>query len=149
MRNLNRLELKLFLNILQSDPSPLRKYLLDRGLRKLTEKNQSWPVTKLVYKTLNDNNLWSDDYITKSKIESNINKKLKKLGVEGIYFEHWKEISEMIKELLDLDFPNDREKSITKLEKYLIKNTDCFFRLKRTEDHLQPHFQEKHWRDLI
>lgn len=148
MRNLDNLELKLFTNLLKEDASSLKKYLLDRALRKITENNQLWPVTELVEESLKKHNLWCGHFISKSKVASTLNRKLKKLESEGIYFEHWKPISEMIAELLNLNLSEDIEIATVQVEKYLLKNTDCFFRLKKSENHLQPHLQKKHWKTL-
>ena len=144
---INKQELETFTAILKLPKTWIRDHALDRTLRKLTERKQVWPMTDLVEKLLKENNLYPTDGLTKSRVESTLNKKLRKLGCESIYFEHWKEVKEMIKELLSMNLSDDLEIATNQVEEYLVKNTDCFFRLTNTEKRLQPHLHVEDWKD--
>lgn len=137
----------LFTTILKTEESPLKKYVLDRALRKITERSQSWPVTDLVKRNLEQIGILSTDFLTKSRVPQ-INRKLRTKGLDTLYFEHWKEIKVLLEETLSLPLSNDIKQASAQVKNYLETNTDCFFRLKNEERDLQPHLNSKHWKGL-
>lgn len=137
----------LFTTILKTEDSPLKKYVLDRALRKITEQSQSWPVTDLVKKNLKQIGIHSIDSLIKSRVP-HINRKLRAKGLDTLYFEHWKEIKVLLEEILKLPLSNDLKQASVQVKNYLETNTDCFFRLKNEEKDLQPHLNTKHWKNI-
>jgi hypothetical protein len=137
----------LFTTILKTEESPLKKYVLDRALRKITEQSQSWPVTDLVKRNLEQIGVLPTDLITKSRVP-HINRKLRAKGLDTLYFEHWKEIKVLLEEILKLPLSNDLKQASAQVKNYLETNTDCFFRLKNEEKDLQPHLNTKHWKNI-
>lgn len=140
-------DLTLFTTILRTKRSPLKKYLLDRALRKITEQSQAWPITFQASENLKQIGALSNNLLFKASVP-NLNRKLKARGLDTLYFEHWKEISVLIKEISDLDLSSNIKEATSEIKKYLEENTDCFFRLRDQEKHMQPHLQSKHWKEL-
>ena len=145
---IDKAELETFTAILKLPKTWIRDHALDRTLRKLTERKQVWPMTNLVEQLLKENNLYPENGLTKSRVSGTINKKLKKAGCETIYFEHWKEVKVMLRELLELELNDDLEIAMKQVEEYLATDTDCFFRLTSTEEDLQPQNHTDYWKDI-
>jgi len=144
---MNDQDLTIFTTILKAKQSPLKKYLLDRALRKITEQSQAWPMTSQALENLKQIGTFSDNLLFKASVP-NLNRKLKAKGLDTLYFEHWKEISVLLKEISDLDLSSNTQEATSEIKKYLEENTDCFFRLKDQEKHMQPHLQSKHWKEI-
>jgi len=144
---MNDQDLTIFTTILKAKQSPLKKYLLDRALRKITEQSQAWPMTSQALENLKQIGAFSNNLLFKASVP-NLNRKLKAKGLDTLYFEHWKEISVLLKEISDLDLSSNTQEATSEIKKYLEENTDCFFRLKDQEKHMQPHLQSKHWKEI-
>ena len=143
MKNINRDSLQILALILKSGKrtASIYSFTLDRVVREITLKNQTFRLTDSALEVLNQYGLNPNGEISMSKMRT-LNKKLKSLGYKSVksplMLEHWNPIKNMINDLKNMNLSDKEDEAINQINEYFITQTNCFFKLTEKEWNLQP-----------
>jgi hypothetical protein len=145
MKNNLEVNLKNLILILKLDTTGTGvKKLMTDAIRGITQDYQIYTITKRTKEVFNSYGLNIPSTMLKAH-NSKWSNLLKKTDYPKEYLknqsflmiEHWFQIEDMKKELLEMTLPSDTTEAVEVLKKYFIENTRCFFKLAVKEHSLE------------